>query len=112
MEENYRQLAPIWGSQWQAVRKWFYPAWLIYETSYRFYDYSISVYKYIEGYQESVFPILGETGTPILAAFCGMVTFAICTFFLTVPSSFMLYTFFKEDNLTETRFEEKLKRLL
>jgi len=36
MEEQNLQLKSIWGKWWEPIRKWFYPAWLIYETTVRF----------------------------------------------------------------------------
>ncbi|MCG6191287.1 hypothetical protein [Maribellus maritimus] len=111
MEENNKQLESIWGKWWQPIRKWFYPTWLIYEISYRFYAYSISTSQYIENHQENIASYIGEISTQTLAISSSFITFGICTAFLTVPASFILYQFFKEDNLTGTGFEEKIKRL-
>lgn len=99
MEEKNKQIHSIWGKWWESIRKWFYPAWLIYETSYRFNEYSISVYKYF-----------GETENHTLAITASIATFIICTAFLTVPTCFTLYKFFKIDNLTNSLFEDKMKR--
>lgn len=101
MEEKNKQIHSIWGKWWEPIRKWFYPAWLIYETSYRFYEYSISTYNYF-----------GETGNHVLAITTSIATFIICTAFLTVPTCFVLYKFFKIDDLTKSLFEEKMKRFL
>ncbi|AUP80676.1 hypothetical protein [Flavivirga eckloniae] len=106
MEKNNKQSKSIWGKWWTPIRKWFYPAWLIYEVTIRFYDYALAVHSYFMEQQN----YLGEIGALILAVFCSVVTFIICTFYLTIPACFILYKFFKEDNLTKVRFEERIKR--
>lgn len=105
MEENNKQLKSIWGKWWEPIRKWFYPAWLIYETTVRFFDYSEAIYLFfiVQNY-------LGELGSQILAVFCSVTTFAICSFFLTVPTTFILYKFFKTETLPGTQFESKIKK--
>lgn len=110
MEENNKQPESIWGKWWQPIRKWFYPAWLIYETTYRFYAYSIYTNHYIKSHQYNIDSYIGEIGVQTLSISFSIITFVICTAFLTVPTSFILYKFFKEDNLTGTEFEEKFKR--
>ncbi len=109
MEENTKQLKSIWGKWWEQFRKWFYPSWLLYETSIRFYDYTQSVHHYFTKQQDYTISYIGEIGTQILGIFCSVSTFIICTAFLTVPTCFLLYKFFKIENLTGTRFEEKIK---
>ncbi|MCK0132570.1 hypothetical protein MWU59_13755 [Flavobacteriaceae bacterium F08102] len=47
MEEQNKQLTSILGKWWVSIRKWFYPAWLIYETTVRFYDYSEATYLFL-----------------------------------------------------------------
>lgn len=91
MEDYKEQQKPILGVWWQAIRVWFYPLWLIYETSIRFYDYSLGVHSYFIEQQY----FIGETFSKILAITCGLATFLICTFYLTLPASFSLYKFFK-----------------
>lgn len=106
MEKNNKQLKSIWGKWWESIRKWFYPAWLVYETSIRFYGYGQSVYDYFivqQGY-------IGEIGATTSAIFFSVATFVICASFLTLPASFLLYKFFQTENLTSTWLEEKLKR--
>ncbi|WP_298504216.1 hypothetical protein [uncultured Maribacter sp.] len=105
MEEQNTQLTSIWGKWWVPIRKWFYSAWLIYETTVRFYDYSEATYLFFitENY-------MGALGSQIVAMFCSIVTFAICSFFLTVPTAFILYKFFKIENLSGTQFESKIKK--
>ncbi|MFC5625662.1 hypothetical protein [Algoriphagus winogradskyi] len=109
MEENNKLPTSMWGKWWEPIRKWFYPGWLIYETSLRFYAYAISVYHYFLGDQEDLVFYIGKIATRALALFCSIFTFAVCTVFLTVPACFMLYHFFKTENLTGTFYEEKLK---
>lgn len=109
MEENNKHLKSIWGKWWESFRKWFYPAWLIYETSIRFYDYAQSVHQYFIAQQDHLISYIGVLGTQALDLFCSVTTFAICSAFLTVPAGFVLYKLFNVDNLTGTRFEEKLK---
>ncbi|MEW7280149.1 hypothetical protein ABW636_16265 [Aquimarina sp. 2201CG1-2-11] len=111
MEKNNKQLQSIWGTWWEPIRKWFYPAWLLYETLVRFYEYTQSVYHYFLMEQEYTTPYIGEIGTQTLAIFYSVATFVICTAFLTVPTCFILYKFFNTDNLTGTRFELKMKRV-
>jgi len=96
---HHVQKHSIWGSYWEPVRKWFYPSWLLYELSYRFYQYAIATNQYIE-----------QISNQPLAVFSAVVAFLICTLFLTVPTCFILYTFFKAENLTNTSIEKKLKR--
>lgn len=106
-----KQKKSIWGAWWVPHRIWFYPSWLIYETSSRFYDYSQGVHHYFENHQDNITPYVGGIGAQTLNIFCSGATFAGCSAFLTVPACFVLYKLFKEDNLTNTRFEEKMKRL-
>lgn len=110
MEDKNKQLKSILGNWWKPIRKWFYPAWLLYELTVRFYDYSIGVYNYFIDQQDCFASYVGEVGTQTLAVFCGVTTFIIYTVFLTVPACFVLYKFFKTENLTNTRFEEKMKK--
>ncbi len=109
MEENNKQLRSIFGKWWESSRKWFYPAWLLYELSARFYDYAIGVQNYFIEQQDYFTLYIGEIGTQTLAIFCSVVTFVICTAFLTIPACFVLYKFFKIKNLSDSRFEEKFK---
>tara|TARA_R110000796_G_scaffold252637_1_gene389623 strand:- start:63299 stop:63637 length:339 start_codon:yes stop_codon:yes gene_type:complete len=109
MEENNRQLKSIWGKWWEPIRKWFYPAWLGYETSIRFYDYSLSVHQYFIKQKDDIASYIGETGTQALDMLSSVGTFIVCTLFLTVPACFVLYKFFKIENLTSSPFESKLK---
>ncbi len=108
MEANKNQLKSIWGKWWVPIRKWFYPAWLIYEASIRFYDYAIDLYKYTIGLQDYI----GETSTQILAVFSGIITFVICSFYLTVPASLALFKFFKKEKPISHSFEDRIKTCL
>ncbi len=105
MKEKNKQLKSVWGKWWESIRKWFYPAWLLYELSVRFYDYSEATYHYFIAQN-----YIDELGLQILAIFCSAVTFIICSLFLTVPTCFILYKFFKSGNLTDTPFEDKTKK--
>lgn len=109
MEENNEQLRSIFGKWWVPIRKWFYPTWLLYETSIRFFDYAQSVHNYFINEQDNIASYIGEIGAQTLDVFCSFATFLICVISLTIPACFMLYKFFKESNLTNTRFEEKMK---
>jgi hypothetical protein len=60
MEENNKQLKSIWGKWWEPIRKWFYPAWLLYELTVRFYENAIAVYNYFIEKQDSFDSYLGE----------------------------------------------------
>ncbi|MEN7548808.1 hypothetical protein AAG747_12880 [Rapidithrix thailandica] len=111
MEEQNQQKKSIWGNWWEPLRKWVYPAWLMYETSIRFYHYAQGVHTYFEKHQEGLASYIGEIGTLTLDLICSVATFAGCTVFLTMPACFLLYKFFKEDNFINTRFEEKIKIL-
>lgn len=99
MEVQTKQLQSIWGKWWESFRKWFYPAWLIYETSVRFYEYSIDTHLY-----------LSEISSEILAFVTAIIVFIICSAFLTIPATFILYKFFKVENLTGTSFENNIKK--
>lgn len=112
MEEMNIQLKSIWGKWWEPIRKWFYPLWLAYETSFRFYQYALSVQTYYKEQHGDMARYLGEFGSQFLGVFCAVGTFAICTAFLTVPACFVLYRFFKSANLTSTPLEAKLKPYL
>ena len=109
MEEKNNQLKSILGKWWEPIRKWFYPAWLIYETSIRFYEYAQSFHNYFIIQHDYITPYIGEIGAQAIDVFCRVATFSICTFFLTIPACFVLYKFFKTENLTGTQFEEKIK---
>jgi hypothetical protein len=106
MEDLIKKQQSIFGRWWTAIRRWFYPAWLIYETSFRFYDYSVSVINYFIEHQD----FFGEATTQVLAIFCGLATFLLCTFYLTVPSSFTLYKFFKDEKSTTNPLIINIKR--
>ncbi|CAM1368583.1 conserved hypothetical protein [Tenacibaculum litoreum] len=108
-DNNKQQLKSIWGKWWEPIRKWFYPAWLIYETSIRFYEYALSVHIYFKNPQNNIASYIGEASTQILGIFCSLSTFIICTVFLTIPTCFILYKFFKTKNLTGSQFEATLK---
>lgn len=109
MEENNKLPTSIWGAWWDPTRRWFYPGWLLYETSVRFYDYSQSVHHYFIRQQDSIAFYIGKFGTQTLAVLSSATTFAVCTAFLTVPACFALYQFFKTGNLTGSAFETKFK---
>ena len=111
MNEHNKQKKSIWGTWWAPHRVWFYPVWLIYEVSTRFYDYSKGVHGYFEKHQGDIAPYIGKIGSQVLDVLCSSVTFVGCSVFLTVPACFVLYKFFDEYNLTDTIFEEKIKVL-
>ncbi|UZD22604.1 hypothetical protein PBT90_04115 [Algoriphagus halophytocola] len=108
MEEN-KQPISIWGKYWEPIRKWFYPSWLAYEVTVRFYDYSKAVYHFFTKQQDFIAVSIGKLGSQTLAIFSSLATFAICTAYLTIPACFALYQFFKKENLTGAAFETKLK---
>lgn len=110
MEKYNKKNTSIYGKWWQPIRKWFYPTWLAYELSIRFYDYAISIHNYFLEWQNYFTAYIREIGIPILAIFCSLATFIICTAFLTLPTCFVLYKFFALNNLTQTQFEEKIKK--
>lgn len=110
MEENNKQMPSIFGKWWVPVRKWFYPAWLVYELSLRFYGYSLGVQNYFMNHYDYLSSFLGHSGTSIITAFCVAATFILCFLFLTLPAGYVLYYFFKQENVTATRFEPKLKK--
>jgi hypothetical protein len=112
MEEQSKPIQSVWGKWWMPVRKWFYPTWLTYEASYRFYDYSATVYHYIATQQKSISPFIGTLGTKVLGTISCLATFVICTLFLTIPASYLLYNFLDGKKTTTKRFEQQLKRIL
>ncbi|MBC6998625.1 hypothetical protein [Cytophaga sp. FL35] len=110
MEE--KQTPPsIWGPWWATIRKWFYPAWLLYETFIRFYGYSSEVQVYLATHLERI-AFMDQRDTQVLATFGGVLTFVVCTISLSLPLCFICYHFFLRSNLTHTLFEKKLKFLL
>lgn len=108
MEENKTQQKSILGNWWLPIRKWFYPAWFIYEISICFYDYGLSVYSYFMEYHNSI----GAFGAQALSIFCGVATFVICTFYLTVPACMLLFKFFNTKNISDNPVEERIKNYL
>ncbi len=106
MEDNNKPLKSIWGKWWEPIRKWFYPVWLLYELSIRFYDYATDVHQYIMEQQN----YLGEITTQALAIFLAIATFIICSFYLIVPTCLTLYKFFAKNNTTSNKIEKKIKR--
>ncbi|MCH7407905.1 hypothetical protein MM239_00730 [Belliella sp. DSM 111904] len=111
MKGGNKQLKSIFGKWWQPVRKWFYPSWLLYELSIRFYDYAIAVYFYFIDMQGNFTSYIGDIGLHTSAIFFSLATFIICSIFLTVPACFVLYRFFNTGGLTSTQFESKIKPL-
>ncbi|AGA77018.1 hypothetical protein [Echinicola vietnamensis] len=111
MERNIVSPTSIWGKWWEPIRKWFYPTWLGYETSTRFYDYGQSVYNYLLAQQDQVVPDIGAVGARAMALSLSVATFTICSVFLSVPACFILYKFFEVPNLTSTPVESKLKTI-
>ncbi len=110
MEATTIQLQSIWGAWWVPIRKWFYPAWLVYETAIRCYDYGLWVYHYFDPQAHSIIPYIGETASQVLAIVSGVVTFMICAVFLIVPASMTLFHFFNKANVTNTPLEHRLKK--
>ena len=104
MEEHKKELTSIWGNWWVPIRKWFYPTWLISETSIRFYEYAQAVFIYFMGGQNGYLPNSRALGIQIFATISGMLTFVFRTIFLTIPTCLILYYFFKNLNLTGTQF--------
>ncbi|MFD0760904.1 hypothetical protein ACFQZW_02285 [Lutibacter aestuarii] len=106
MEEKKTINKSIWGKWWTSFRKWFYPAWLVYETTIRFYEYSLSTYQYFL-LQEQYF---GSEISQLIAILASSLTFAICFFFLTVPASFALFKYFNTKKLAPNLLiEQKVK---
>lgn len=101
METHIKHQSSIWGKYWESLRIWFYPAWLMYETTHRFYTYSLDMYCYVSGISSQQIALISS-----------VLTIIICTLFLTLPTCFILYKFLKVDNLTKSNFGEKLKRFL
>lgn len=112
MEENSKHKYPIWGKWWASFRKWFYPVWLAYESSIRFYEYAVAAHSYCIDQQDFLSNYIGKFGTHALGIFCGAASFAICSLYLTLPACLAIFRFFKEESLTNTVLEEKLKTIL
>ena len=102
----------IWGSGWTHVRKWVYPTWLAYEASRRFADYAESVHNFLDARYEQIAQVVGNVGSQTLDVLASCGTFAACELLLTVPACIALYKFFEQDNLTDTKLERGLKRIL
>lgn len=109
MANQNSNLKSFLGPYWSSFRKWFYPAWLIYETSYRFYGYSLGVHEYLSVSQDSISVYIGAFGADALSLFCSVSTFLICTLFLTVPACVLLFQLFVHRNLTGLQIEERIK---
>ena len=102
----------VWGETWTKCRKWAYPAWLAYETSERFIDYAQSTHNFMDKYHDEISNYIGNTGSQIADAVATAGTFGACEAFLTIPAAVLLYKFFDEDNLTNTKLEGLSKKLL
>jgi len=110
MEDKNKQKTQFFGKWWEPNRKWFYPTWLIYELSIRFYDYAIAVHQYFTQPPAFFASLLGEMDPQAFALLSSVFTFLICTIYLTVPSSYTLFKFFIIKNLTGNQFEDKMKK--
>lgn len=99
----------IWGNRWEPIRKWFYPVWLAYETTIRFYDYGLAVHCYIQEHQGFIMRLLGKMSVAVVDVICSGGTFIVCSVFLTLPACYILFNFFKKENLTGSDLETKLK---
>ncbi len=109
MEAQKKHKKSIWGNWWVPIRKWFYPAWLIYEVTVRFYVYTLAIHQYFKNGDHNIASYIGEIGAQVLDILSSSITFIGCTAFLTIPSCYILYKFFEFDNLTNTRFEQRIK---
>jgi hypothetical protein len=105
MEAFNNQQKSVFGTWWVPVRKWFYPAWLIYETSIRFYEYAFAVGNYF--IDQGSF---GELFAQILAITCGLAAFLVCIFYLTIPACIALYAYFKDDPIMAYPSMYKIKK--
>ena len=101
----------IWGRHWTRDRKWFLPAWLIYEASSRFYGYAHAVHNFFEKHQDAIAPYIGKIGAQTLGVLCGTALFLFNSALLTIPACFAIYIFYKKGSLTGTKLEEKIKRV-
>jgi len=106
MENNRKHLISIWGKRWEPIRKWFYPIWLFYETTERFYEYALSVYHLFEHQQDDI----GEVTAQVLSIIASVCTFLICFAFLTIPACIALFKFFTSEKTYNAPFERQLKR--
>lgn len=95
----------IWGAWWTSFRKWFYTAWLIYETSIVFYRYALSTHQYLISTKEH----LGNSSAQLLAVLGSTLTFAICFLYLTVPATIALFRYFKAETISQNKIEKKIK---
>lgn len=105
MEGNNSINKSIWGAWWTSFRKWFYPAWLAYETIIRFYGYAFPIYQYFLLQEQN----LGAKMAQLVAVFASSLTFAICFFFLTIPASIALFRYFNTNTLSNNSIEQKIK---
>lgn len=106
MEGKESQLKSIWGKWWEPNRKWFYPAWLLYETTVHFYDYAFSAYQFFINQQDGI----GEVAAQALSILGSLGTFVICFAFLTIPASLALFKFFKPEGTGNSSFEIEIKK--
>ena len=106
-----QQKQSIWGSWWTSIRKWFYPAWLMYETTYRFYDYALGTYSYIGTYQTGIYSNLGHAAFETFNICCSVLVFVICFVYLTIPGCLVLYKYFDKELGPLSSFEHKLKMI-
>lgn len=98
----------IYGKAWANFRKWFYAAWLIYETVFRFYDYAHSTYTFTLEQTDR----FGSLTSEVLATSSGLLCFLICAFFLTVPTTYLIFTFFEDREFIQNPNIQKLRYYL
>jgi len=106
MEESKIHLKSIWGRRWEPIRKWFYPAWLFYETTVRFYDYALSAYQYVKIQEDYI----GDLAAQVFSISASICTFLICFVFLTIPGCFALFKFFRSETTDNASFESQIKK--
>jgi len=102
----------IWGETWTKLRPYVYPAWLTYELGLRSLKYTKSVHEFLEDNHEIISQHIGRFGNQLINLVSTGATFITTQAFLTIPAGLLLYHFFKKDNITNTRTEERLKRFL
>ncbi|NVK03444.1 MAG: hypothetical protein HWD92_01420 [Flavobacteriia bacterium] len=102
----------FFGPYWSKFRKWFYPAWLVYETTVRFLAYSSDVSSYFTAQSDAIAEWSGAVGASIITTSSSVLTFLVCSAFLTVPAAYLLYAFFNTQNLTSSSIESKFKYYL
>lgn len=111
-KSGQKQMTCIWGAWWIPFRPFAYTLWLAYEVSYRIMDHCVVIHMRFVRHHAGIAQYTGDFLAHALDIGTVVLTFLVCHAALTLPACFIMYKFLAEVNLTNTRFEEILKKTL